>query len=49
MEDKMEKILRTVLKVQTSLNTKGDYNDINDGIAEIRREIGNNPDKVISK
>ena len=44
----MEKILRTVLRVQTSLNNKGNNDDINDAIASMRREIGINPDKVLS-
>jgi len=44
----MEKILKTVLKLQTSINTKGNDQDINDAIASIRREIESNPDKVLS-
>ena len=48
MEEKMEKILKTVLKVQTTMNTKGNNDDIISAIAQIRREIGSNSDKVIS-
>ena len=48
MEEKMEKILRTVLKVQTTMNTKGNSDDINSAIAQIRREIGSNSDKVLN-
>jgi len=47
MEEKMEKILREVFKVQTSINTKGNNNDINEAIASIRREIGSNSDKIL--
>ena len=46
MQDKMENILRTVLKVQTSMFSNND--EINDAIAEIRREIGMNSGKVLS-
>jgi hypothetical protein len=42
MEEKMEKILKTVLKVQTSMIAKGNNDDINTAIAQIRREIGIN-------
>jgi hypothetical protein len=49
MEDKMEKILRAVFKVQTSINTKGNNDDIDEPIASIRREIGSNSDNVLSK
>ncbi len=49
MEDKMEKILRAVFNVQKSINTKGNNGDIDEPIASIRREIGSNSDKVLSK
>ncbi len=49
MEEKMEKILRTVLKVQTSIISKENNNEIHDAIASIRKEIESNPDKVLSK
>ncbi len=48
MEEKMEKILKTILIVQTTMNTKGNNDDINSAIAQIRREIGTNSDKIIS-
>ena len=48
MEEKMEKILKEVFKVQTSINTKGNNNDINEAIASIRKEIGSNPEKILS-
>ena len=49
MEDKIEKILRAVFNVQKSINTKGNNGDIDEPIASIRREIGSNSDKVLSK
>jgi hypothetical protein len=49
MEDKMEKILRAVFNVQKSINTKGNNDDIDKPIALIRKEIGSNSDKVLSK
>ena len=44
----MEKILATLLRIQSLMNTKGSNNDIDCAIAEIRREIGNNSDQVLS-
>ena len=48
MEDKIEKILREVFNVQKSINSKGNKNDINEAIASIRKEIGSNPEKILS-
>jgi transaldolase len=48
MEAKVEKILATLLKTQSLMNTKGSNNDIDSAITEIRREIGNNSDQVLS-
>jgi hypothetical protein len=48
MEAKVEKILVTLLRVQSLMNTKGSNDDIDRAIAEIRREIGSNPDKILS-
>ena len=44
----MEKILVTLLRVQSLMNTKGSNDDIDRAIAEIRREIGSNSDHVLS-
>ena len=48
MEEKVERILGIVLRVQSSMTSKANKDDINDAIAQIRREIGNNSDKVLS-
>jgi DNA integrity scanning protein DisA with diadenylate cyclase activity len=48
MEAKVEKILVTLLRVQSLMNTKGSNDDIDRAIAEIRREIGSNSDHVLS-
>jgi hypothetical protein len=48
MEAKVEKILVTLLRIQSLMNTKGSNNDIDSAITEIRREIGNNSDQVLS-
>jgi hypothetical protein len=48
MEAKVEKILATLLRIQSLMNTKGSNNDIDSAIAEIRREIGNNSDQALS-
>jgi hypothetical protein len=48
MEGKMEKVLVTSLKVQSLMNTKENNDDIDLAITEIRSEIGNKSDHVLS-
>lgn len=40
LETKIEKILRTVIDLQSKMNTKRNNADVNRAIAEIRKEIG---------
>ena len=40
MEEKMERILKSVLKVQSSIASKGNNEEFNNAIVQIRRENG---------
>ena len=48
METKIEKILRSVIEIQSKINNGRNNADVNRAIAEIRKEIGNKSDKVLS-
>ena len=48
METKIEKILRSVIEIQSKINDGRNNADVNRAIAEIRKEIGNKSDKVLS-
>ena len=48
METKIEKILRSVIEIQSKINYGRNNADVNRAIAEIRKEIGNKSDKVLS-
>ncbi len=48
METKIEKILRSVIEIQTKINDDRNNADVDRAIAEIRKEIRSKSDKVLS-
>lgn len=48
METKIEKILRSVIEIQSKINDGRNNADVNRAIAEIRKEIGGKSNNVLS-